>query len=142
MVRIKPNMSTLMAPILFQSYPISVSLRCTSEDLRKGIFYERPKVLRHTNKEENLQFLDVSLNQDGQAGLPLSNVISLPDRMSVYDVVGGCLQRHRNGPISESDGTTVSYILAFSERPLLANNGHERAFRLRRFTPESGHPEF
>jgi hypothetical protein len=30
------------------------------------------------------------------------------------------LQRHRNGPISESDGTTASYILAFSERLLLA----------------------
>ena len=34
------------------------------------------------------------------------------------------LQRHRNGPISESDGTAASYILAFAERLLLAINGH------------------
>ena len=34
------------------------------------------------------------------------------------------LQRHRNVPIRNSDGTTASYILAFAERLLLAINGH------------------
>ena len=33
--------------------------------------------------------------------------------------------------IRDSDGPAASTILAFSERQLLANNGHERAFRLR-----------
>ena len=40
-------------------------------------------------------------------------------------------QQHRNVPILDSDGPTASAILAFAERLLLANNGHERAFRLR-----------
>ncbi len=30
-----------------------------------------------------------------------------------------------------SYGTAASYLLALSERLLMANNGHERAFRLR-----------
>ena len=44
--------------------------------------------------------------------------------MSEFDAVDGPPQRHRNGPISESDGTAASYILAFAERLLLAINGH------------------
>jgi hypothetical protein len=36
------------------------------------------------------------------------------------------LQRHRNVPIHDSDGTTTSYILAFSEGPELANSGRQR----------------
>ncbi len=34
------------------------------------------------------------------------------------------LQRHRNVPIRDSNGPTASYILAFTEWLLLANNGH------------------
>ncbi len=41
------------------------------------------------------------------------------------------LQRHRNVPIRDNGGLISSAILAFGERLLLANNGHERAFRLR-----------
>ena len=41
------------------------------------------------------------------------------------------LQRHRNVPIRESGGLKACYILAFAEWLLLANNGHETAFRLR-----------
>ncbi len=44
-------------------------------------------------------------------------------------------QRHRNVPIRNIYGPTASYILAFAERPLLANNGRERAFRLRPLLP-------
>ena len=37
------------------------------------------------------------------------------------------LQQYRNVPIRDSNGPTASFILAFAEWPLLANNGHSRA---------------
>ncbi len=51
--------------------------------------------------------------------------------MSVVDAVDAPLQRHRNVPILYNDGPKVGVILAFAERPLMANDGYEWAFRLR-----------
>jgi hypothetical protein len=45
------------------------------------------------------------------------------------------LKRHRDVLITDRDGPVPSAISAFSECPLLANNGHERAFRLRPVYP-------
>ena len=45
------------------------------------------------------------------------------------------LKRHRDVLITDRDGPVPSAISAFSERPLLAINGHERAFRLRPVYP-------
>ncbi len=47
------------------------------------------------------------------------------------------LQRHRNVPNRKRDSLITGVILAFAERLLLANNGHERAFRSRPvYTPK------
>ena len=47
------------------------------------------------------------------------------------DAVDGSPQRHRNVPKRNRDSLITGLILAFAECPLLANNGHEPAFRLR-----------
>jgi hypothetical protein len=44
--------------------------------------------------------------------------------MSGIDAVAGPLQRHRNVPVRFSDGLTASALLALSESPFLAINGH------------------
>ncbi len=51
--------------------------------------------------------------------------------MSVIDALTAPLQRHRNVPKRNRDSLITGVILAFAERLLLANNGHERASRLR-----------
>jgi hypothetical protein len=43
---------------------------------------------------------------------------------TAFNAVDGSLQRHRRVLIRDSDSPTTSYILAFAERLLLANNGH------------------
>ncbi len=48
------------------------------------------------------------------------------------------LQWRRNVPIRNIYGPTASYILAFAERQLLANNGHERAVWNVRFRGNNG----
>jgi hypothetical protein len=44
--------------------------------------------------------------------------------MSVIDAVDGSHQRHRNVPKRNRDSLITGVILAFSERLLLAINGH------------------
>ncbi len=38
-------------------------------------------------------------------------------------------QRHRDVLIRNIYGPTAGYILAFAERPLMANNGHRRSYQ-------------
>ncbi len=51
------------------------------------------------------------------------------------DAVDGSPQRHRNVPKRNRDSLITGVILAFAERLFLANNGHERAYRLRPLYP-------